>query len=81
MMRSSETCNAYQIISTPRRSFVGHCEALFDSRRMQGRRFESQQGKGHHSATVALFVMIVPTRSYRIRHDRFKANNGMPDFD
>jgi hypothetical protein len=27
MMRSSETCNAYQTISTPRRSFVGHCEA------------------------------------------------------
>ena len=24
----SETCNAYQPISTPRRSFVGHSEAL-----------------------------------------------------
>jgi hypothetical protein len=48
---------------------------------MQGRRFESQRRKGHHSVTVAQFVMIVPTRSYRTRHDRFKANNGMLDFD
>jgi hypothetical protein len=37
MMSSSETCNAYQTISTLQRSFVGHCEAaLFDSRRMPG---------------------------------------------